>query len=273
MKVSCIPVSFFTEILNGKMSMKEWAHIAAEAGLDAIDISIMFIKNHTPVYLNSIRKEIESEGMFITMVATYPDFSHPDSIQREREMEYLRHDVALTSNLGAKYLRILAGQAHPGTLVKEGIKWVVENFKEVSAVGDKFNVKLLFENHSKPGAWDYTDFSHPTEIFLEIAEGIRDTSIGINFDTGNTLVYGDDPIPVLKLVIDKVETIHAADMTTRGKLEHAPLGEGIVPFKEIFSLLKQNKFDGWICMEEASNTGKDGVKKAMDFVQKTWSEV
>jgi len=271
MKVSCIPVSFFHEIVNGKITIKEWARIGAELSLDAIDLSIVFLKNHTPVYIRQIRNDIESEGMSITMITTYPDFSHPDPIQREREMEYLRHDIALASNLGARYLRILAGQAHPETKIKEGIKWVIENFKKVSSMGDKFNIKLVYENHSKPGSWRYIDFSHPTEIFLKIAEGINDTSIGINFDTANIIAYGDEPIPVLKQVMDRVVTIHAADTSTKGKLNHVILGNGLVPFKEIFSLLKQSKFDGWICIEEGSNTGKDGIKKAISFVKKTWA--
>ncbi|MCL5071333.1 MAG: sugar phosphate isomerase/epimerase [Actinobacteria bacterium] len=271
MKISCIPVSFFTQIVNDKMTIKEWAGIGAEAGLNAIDLSTVFLRNHTPVYLEKIRNDIESENMSIAMIATYPDFTHPDMVQREREVEYLRNDIALASNLGAKFLRILAGQAHPQTKIEEGIKWVIENFKKVAPIGDKFNVKLVYENHSKPGAWQYVDFSHPTEIFLTIVEGIKDTSIGINFDTANTIAYGDEPIPVLKQVLDRVVTIHAADTSTKGKLNHVLLGKGLVPFKEIFSLLKQNKFDGWICIEEGSNTGIEGIKKAIDFVKKTWA--
>ena len=246
--------------------------MTAELGLDAIDLSIMCLRNHTPVYLKQVRNDIESAGMSLAMVTTYPDFTHPDSIQRERELEYLKHDIALSSEIGARYLRILAGQAHPSTPIEEGIEWVIENFRRVSSVGDKFKVKLLFENHSKPGAWDYVDFSHPTEIFLTIVEGIKDTGIGVNFDTGNTLAYGDDPIPVLRKVMSRVETIHAADTATRGKLEPVVLGEGIVPFGEIFSLLKQNSFDGWICIEEASKTGEEGIRKAVEFVRKTWAE-
>ena len=115
MKVSCIPVSFFPEIVDGKITIKEWARIGAELSLDAIDLSIIFLKNHTPVYVRQVRNDIESEGMSITMITTYPDFSHPNPIQREREMKNLKHDIVLASNLGARYLRILAGQAHPET--------------------------------------------------------------------------------------------------------------------------------------------------------------
>jgi len=247
--------------------------MAAELGLDAIDLSIMFLKNHTPVYLKQTRRDIEAAGMSVLMITSYPDFTHPCPIQRERELECFRRDIALSSDLGATYLRILAGQAHPGTRIEEGIGWAIESFRQVAPLAEKLKVRLLFENHSKPGAWDYVDFSHPTEIFLRIVEGVEDTGIGINFDTGNTLVYGDDPLPVLKKVMSKVETIHAADTATRGRLDPVLLGQGIVPFAEIFSLLKQEEFDGWICIEEGSGTGREGIRKAVDFVRKTWAEV
>ena len=85
MKVSCLPVSFFPELIGGAMQIGEWARMAAELGLDAIDLSIMCLRNHTPVYLKQVRNDIESAGMSLAMVTTYPDFTHPDSIQRERK--------------------------------------------------------------------------------------------------------------------------------------------------------------------------------------------
>jgi len=49
------------------------------------------------------------------MITTYPDFTHPCATQREREIEYLRNDIAVASQLNAKFLRVTAGQAHPET--------------------------------------------------------------------------------------------------------------------------------------------------------------
>lgn len=272
MKLSCLPVSFFTNIISGEMSLGEWAIIAREAGLDAIDLSILFVKAHTPVYLHQARNEIENEGMSIAMITTYPDFSHPDRHQRDRELAYLISDIAVASQLGAKYLRVLAGQAHPETKRDEGIKWAVENLKYSCDTADRFGIKLVYENHAKPGAWDYIDFSHPTDIFLEIVEKTKDVDLKINFDTANTIAYGDDPIPVLEKVIDRIETIHAADTSTRGVLNHCLLGTGLVPFRKMFSILKKSGFDGWICMEEGSNQGIEGVQTAAGFIRKLWNE-
>jgi len=272
MKLSCLPVSFFNDIQSGVMSIHDWAVMARAMGLDAIDLSIVLIRNHTPVYLRRLRDDLERENMPVVMVATYPDFTHPDPQQRKREVEYTRHDIAIASELGAKYLRVTAGQVHPETSQSQGIAWVVEDFKRIDEVASEFSVQLLFENHSKPGAWCNADFSHPTTVFQEIAEALQDTNIGVNFDTANTLVYGDDPIPVLRRVVKRVVTVHAADTAVRGQLKPVMIGTGIVPFNDIFLVLRENAFDGWICIEEASNLGKVGVIGAVKFVKSAWEQ-
>lgn len=271
MKLSCLPVSFFPDFQEGRLGIREWAAIAREEGLDAIDLSVMHVQNHTPRYLSKLSDDLERERMPITMITTYPDFTHPDRRQREREMEYARCDVAAAAQLGARYLRILAGQAHPETRAADGISWVVESFHRLDEAAARHGVMLLFENHSKPGAWERDDFSHPTGIFLEIVGRTTDTGIRINFDTANTLAFGDDPLPVLEQVIGRVETVHAADTARRGALEPVVLGTGAVPFDAIFARLKKAGFDGWICIEEASRTGRPGISAAVRFVRNAWS--
>ena len=50
------------------------------------------------------------------------------------------------------------------------------------------------------------------------------------------------------------------------------LGEGLVPFRPLFARLKQGGFDGWICVEEASRRGAEGIRKATAFVRSLWAE-
>ena len=273
MKLSCLSVSLFPEIINNRMSIKEYATLCKSLGCDGFDLGIIQLKNHTPKYINSIRNDMEQVGINVIMVTTYPDFTHPDPIQREREFEYLRHDIALASNLGAKFLRITAGQAHPEMPVDKGIQLVVENFKRIAPLSDRLSVKLVYEDHSKPGAWDYMDFSNPPDIFLAIAKQIKDTGIGINFDTANILVAGENrTIEVLEEVIDNVETIHVAETATLGKMDPVLLGTGIVPIPEIFKTLKKHNWDKWLCIEEWGNMGIDGVRKAVEYTKSTWEK-
>ncbi len=271
MKVSCLPVSLFDKIIGGEMSLKSWAENAKSAGLDGIDISLSFIKSHAPSYISGIKKDLKEAGMPVIMATTYPDFTHPDSTQRNREMEYIRRDIALSSELNIQYLRVLAGQAHPGLGHKQGVAAAIKGLKRSAFAARKYSVKLLYEDHAKPGAWEYTDFSYPPEIFLEVYKGVKGTGIGVNFDIGNITAYGEDPLPILKKVIKHVETIHVSDMRESGSFSPVLIGTGVAPIREVFSYLKGEGFDKWLCIEEASFMGMDGIKRAVDYVRETWA--
>jgi sugar phosphate isomerase/epimerase len=272
MRLSCLPVSYFRDIIDERMSIKEWALEGSRAGLDGIDLSILFLKSRSAEYLDKTRQEIEEMGIRVAMVTSYPDFTHPDPTERERELTKLEDDIVTASRLGADLVRVTAGQAHPGVGRRDGINWAVKGLTRAMEFARGYPVKLVYENHAKPGAWQYTDFSHPTDIFLEIVERTANISLGVNWDTANTIAYGDDPIPVLKTVLNRVVSVHAADTSTRGELKPVLLGTGLVPFKEMFQILRDVGFDGWICIEEASFKGSAGVKAAADFVRRVWNE-
>jgi sugar phosphate isomerase/epimerase len=270
MKLSCLPVSFFSEIIDGRMSVRDWAKMGSELGLDAVDLSILFVPDRSEAGLAVLREQIESTGMSVAMITSYPDFTHPDSTQRLKELELEIQVVDVARKLGAKMVRVTAGQAHPQTGREEGILWAVEGLSRLTERVKDSGVQLVYENHAKPGAWQYTDFSQPPPIFLEIVRQTADCGLGINFDTGNAATFAEDPLKLLESVIRRVISVHASDSSTRGALNHVLLGTGITPYQDLFACLKRHGWDGWICLEEASNLGRAGVEQAVAFIRKTW---
>jgi sugar phosphate isomerase/epimerase len=272
MKLSCLPVSFFTEILDGRMSIRDWAHMGASLGLDAIDLSILFVKDCSPAELVQVRQEIEAEGTRVAMITSYPDFTHPDSRQRQKELVMEREVVERAAILGAGLVRVTAGQAHPETGRADGIEWATEGLSALVEMTRDSGVQLAYENHAKPGAWQYTDFSQPPEIFLEIVRRTEQVNLGVNFDVGNAATFSDDPFALLEMVLQRIVSVHASDSATRGELRHVLLGTGITPYAQMFGRLQRAGWDGWICMEEASQLGRQGVETAMKFIRKTWDQ-
>lgn len=254
------------------MTIPQWAEYGRSLGLDAIDLMMVNLKAHTPKYLRLLREGLDQAGIGVGMITTYPDFTHPDPLQRAREADYLRNDIAVASQLGARFLRVTAGQTHPETPIEEGIEWAIDGLRRAAPTGDRYGVRLVFENHSKPGGWDYMDFCCPSDRFLRVAEGLRDTSIGINFDTANILVAGEDgTVAVLEKVIDRVETIHVAETSIRGQMAPVLLGTGLAPIPEVFACLKKHGWDKWLCIEEWSNQGLTGIERAVHYVRETWA--
>ncbi len=235
MKLSCLPVSFFPDIVAGRMKLSEWAKIGVELGLDAIDVSLLFYPDWSPQAVAQKRREVEDQGISLAMITTYPDFTHPDAAQRAQELDRARQTVDLAAALGAKFLRATAGQSHPQTGREQGVAWAVEGLSALVASARGSGVTVLFENHGKPGVWQYTDFSSDPEMFLAIYRGTADAGLGINFDTGNAAAYAADPVALLSQVVDRVVTIHAADaMVVNGEFRPMVIGSGPTPFAPLF---------------------------------------
>ena len=273
MKLTCLPCSLFKDICDKKMDVVDWAKAAKAIGFDGIDISIMLLENRTQTYIAKLNKDLAEVGMPIIMMTTYPDFTISNGLQRERELEYLKGDVCLCSELGIKYLRILAGQQHPESDHDKCIEWVSEAFHEIDKYAKRFGVGLVFENHGKPSAWDCVDFTFDPDNFIEILNKIEDTDIKVNFDTGNITAFGANPIDYLPKVMDRLETVHITDMKEFGKFCPTYIGTGVTPNVEAMRYLKENGWNKWISIEESSGNGLDGIKIAYDYVRKVWESL
>jgi sugar phosphate isomerase/epimerase len=270
MRLSCLPVSFFPEIIAEKISVVEWARMGKSLGLDGVDLSILFVPDRSLPKLAGLRRQVEDEGIRIAMVTTYPDFTHPDPAQRKKEVALESEAIAAAAELGAEMVRVTAGQAYPGVSIAHGTAWAVEGLHALSAAVAPTGVKLVYENHAKPMVWEFTDFSQPPEIFQEIVRATADIGLHVNFDTGNAAAFAADPVQLLQSVIDRVYSIHASDTACHGALEHVLLGTGVTPYPALFSSLQAAGWDGWICMEEASRQGLAGVAAAARFIRETW---
>jgi sugar phosphate isomerase/epimerase len=270
MKFSCLPVSLYPDLTAGRRTLPDWFHFAAELGLDGADISVVHLQSHEPAYLQTLRRQAEAAGVQIAMLVTYADFTHPDAAERRRQIEEIRTFCDVAAQLGAAFMRVTAGQAHPGVERAEGIAWAVEGLTACLDKAAQMGVTLCYENHTKGYAWTYNDFSQPADRFLEIVKRTAGTSLRLLYDTANTLGSGDDPIAVLEQVQDRIAVVHVNDIREAGRFEPVLLGTGVAPIQAIFRKLRQRGFDGWISIEEASRTGEEGFRRAIPYAQQQW---
>ena len=272
MKLSCLPVSYFEEIINNKKSIHDWVSEAREIGFDYADLSILFFQKLDEKYILDIRNDLDKLNIDIAIINTYTDFTHPSPVKRKNELLKLKDYIDAAYNLKARYVRVTSGQAHPETSKNNGIKWAIENILEAAEYAKDTSLQILFENHSKPGIWDYWDFCFQPDIFLEIYRHIKDSQIKILFDTANILAYGDNPLNLLEKIVDNLACIHAADTEANGIFKPVVIGMGAVPFKEIFIKLKEYNFDGIISIEEASFTKRKGIETAYKYIKDMWQK-
>ncbi len=272
MKLSCLPVSLYDDIFSGKSSIADWIRFGAELGLDAVDFSIKFFPHRDHKLINTIRTVLAKRGLEACMLACYCDFTHPDLTQRSQELTDLQSDIVLAKDLGATFIRVTAGQDHPGIDREDGIKWVTDGFRRALDAAEKHGITLAYENHTKGAPWQYWDFSQPTEIFLQILDKLSDTPLGVCFDTANPLVLNEDVLGLLEQVIDRVVVLHVFDMHEAGSFDPVRVGTGVSPIPQIFQRMRQNGYDGWLSIEEASKQGRQGFEESVQYVKQTWEQ-
>jgi sugar phosphate isomerase/epimerase len=250
--------------------LADWFRFAAELGLDGADVSVVHLAGTDSGYLQSLRGQATGEGVQIAMLVTYADFTHPDKAERAHQVDELRRYIDVAAALGTPFIRVTAGQAHPGLERAAAIEWAVAGLTACLDDAAAKGVTLCYENHTKGYAWTYNDFSQPSDIFLEIVARTQGTGLRLLFDTANTLATGDDPLRVLAIVKDRVSMIHTNDIARVGYFEPVLLGTGVSPIVSIYQMVRETGFDGWISVEEASKTGEDGFRKAIPYADQAW---
>jgi len=111
---------------------------------------------------------------------------------------------------------------------------------QVAAVAEPRGILIGIEPHQQ-----YSK----TPDGLDRIQGLVDSPvIGINFDTGNSYLAGEDPIAWLERVRDRLVHVHAKDISVeqsadeRGKVTGTPVGcacgEGVIDWKAVIKVCK-----------------------------------
>lgn len=270
MKLSCLPVSLYPDLASGRLTLAGWFRLAAELGFDGADLSVAHIADRTPAYLEGLRRQAGEAGVQLLMLATYTDFTHPDAAERARQVDDLRAWIEAANHLGMRFIRVTAGQAHPGVSEAGGLSWAAEGL--VACLGDAAaaGVELLYENHVRGAVWSQNDFTQPVSRFLEVVRRTDGTSLKILFDTANALALNDDPLELLPQVLDRVGAVHLSDIRRAGAFEPTIIGTGATPIPQLFQLLVQHGFDGWVSIEEGSRIGEQSFRQAVAYADQAW---
>lgn len=270
MPFSCLPVSLYPAITAGERTLADWFDLAAALGLDGADISVAHLQSLDGAYLNELRRQAHEAGVVIAGMVTYTDFTHPDPAERLRHRDQLSDYIHAAAQLEVSFLRVTAGQNHPGVSRADGVSWAADGLNACVEEANTAGVELVYENHAIGYGWAYFDFSQTAPVFLEICERTAASGLKLLFDTANFLAVNDDPLAVLEVILPRVAALHVSDIERMGAFEPVLLGSGITPLDQIFRRLRAFGFDGWISVEEASKTGDQGFQQAIRHAQQLW---
>jgi sugar phosphate isomerase/epimerase len=272
------------------MTLPVWLKLASTLDVDGVELYPTFLESYKEPYLEDLRESIEELGLEMPMMCHSPDFTHPDLMQRMKQVEFTLRMIEVTRILGGRFCRVLSGQRHPEVTEDEGIGWVVESIEGLLPAAEEAGVVLTLENHYKDGTWEYPEFAQSRERYLRILESIQSPWLKVQYDPSNAVVAGVDPYRLLDEVADRVATMHASDRYLKGGsvedlerldkdpvhgyarlLQHGVIGEGFNDFDRIFSRLNAAGFNGWVSIEdgegETVEEGMENLRKSVTFLR------
>jgi sugar phosphate isomerase/epimerase len=267
MRLSCLPVSFFEAISKKQMPLEAWMDFAAELRLDGVECGPLLIEPLGPAKPDEFRRLAASRGLAVSNYTAYSDFTNPDQEARRREVAAMIANIAVARDLGSGSLRALTGQQRPGLGESQAIGWIVDCIRTVADAAAKAGIRLNLENHTKAFTWTDFDFAIKGEKFLEVLDALKDAPVGVQFDTANPLVAGEETLPLFEKVRDRIGYVHINDVARRAVFEFVTVGTGIAPIREVLERLSQQGYAGWVGIEEASRTGKAGFTQAVSYTR------
>jgi len=287
-RISAFPKCYLDQIAGARtMSVFDWIEMARSLDADGLEMYEGFFTSLEVSYLERVSAAIRDAGFAMPMLCCSPDFTNPSPDGRKRAVEREAEMIAVTRRLGGpgSVCRVLSGQRYPQVAREQGIAWVVEAIEQLLPVAKQHGVILGLENHYKDGFWKYAEFAQKQDVFLELLARIPDRqSFGVQYDPSNAIVAGDDPVELLRLVADRVVSMHASDRylaegTTLAELKqsdgtlgyspnlrHGVTGKGLNDYDAIFRILAAHHYQGWISIEDGMN-GMDEMAQSLAFLR------
>lgn len=211
----------------------------------------------TPENIAYIRKGFNDNGVEIPILGAYfnPVHSNKELVKAgaAKYADHLRH----AAEFGARFVASETGSYNddawtynPRNQTEEAFKEVLSVFAPMPAIAKEAGVKMVIE-----GAWGHCMYK--PEQLKRLIDELDNGSVNVIIDILNYLYIGNYTErahifeTALKLFKGKIAAFHLKDFVVKGDtLEMAPLGQGIMGWKDFLPIIKQEVPDALLVFEE-----------------------
>lgn len=268
MKICASIWSMQKDFYQNKIDTKGFIELAAQWGLDAVELLDYFLKNENEI--EEVIELLESKHMPVASFSIENDFAVESSHELESQIKYVKESIDMAVRFKAPMLRVVTGNFKLGLSVDRAIENIISGLKMCVGYAEENGIIMVLEN-SGP----YTGTSMKMR---RIIEGVNSPYLKANTDTGNFMLQHEDPVEAVRNLADMISFTHLNDMkrldTPNGKpvfltynyslCQGTVLGEGEVDFPVILDILRDAGYDGYLSVEY------EGVE---DCIYDTWKSI
>jgi len=242
-----------------------------------------------------IKKQADELGLSIPIYCiVLPGLASADSGEREKNVALFEKGCETAAVFGAR--GVLDNAPLPPYRFPADIP-VVRHYDEDVLLSAKFPPELDWKSYWNDlvdtyrtlcdiaAAGNLTYHLHPclgvlaatTDAFLYFYDAVGKENLRFNLDTANQFVMKDNLALSLRRLADYIDYIHISD--NRGvRVEHLPLGDGVIHWETFFETLAAVNYDGLIGLDiggEESHVQEieQAYRRSAEWLEQNWSGV
>jgi len=234
----------------------------AQAGFRFVELACVkgwtnhFDIDEAPQGLDRLQEALRFFSLQVVSLSAHSDLASSEGVA------YLEKALWVAHELGAQVV-------NTGTVERRETKdALLDNLSFLAREAERNQVKIGLEIHG--------GFLKDGEVARELMEAIRSPWVGINYDTGNVIFYGNKrPEQDVKLCLPWIVHMHLKDKRGGYKVwDFPPLGEGEIDFSQVLSPLLPEKTDLPLSVEIEFQGRFDHPKEVVDqAVRRSWEHL
>jgi sugar phosphate isomerase/epimerase len=237
------------------MTLDDFIDTAADMGLDAVELTQYYFPQTTPDYLAHLKGRCTRLGLDVSGTAVGNNFCRADPARLKEEIASVKQWVEHSSRLGAKTIRIFAGNVEKGDTEEKAKARCIEAIGEACDFAGKYGIYLALENHG--------GIVTTIDQMLALVQAVRHDWFGVNWDTGN--FRSADPYADLERLAPYAVTVQIKSEIHRGP--NKPPEDADLP--RLIDLLRNAHYRGYVALEyEAAEEPKKAIPRHIAALKK-----
>lgn len=169
--------SYRDELKAKTMTYSDLVNVAAENGVDGLDLTVYWFPNTSDGFLIPLRSLAYRNAIEIYSLSIRTEMCRAAAAEQEAEVASIRGWVDAAEKLGAGHIRVFGGRVPAGATEDQAAAWCAEVLKRAADYAGKRGIVLGLENHG--------GITSKAARIVEIVKKVDSPYVGINLDTGN----------------------------------------------------------------------------------------
>lgn len=239
---------------------RQWLPVMRDKGYEcfAINFHMGYYGVELKELAPAVNELLEGTGTYVSTLGYYCN-----ALENEQQLHELEYAIDNAHLFGARVVSTFAG-ALEGKDVPSAIPRFKEVFSELARRAEDRGVKLAIENCPMGGDWRHNtcNIGFNPDAWELMFDAVPSDNLGLEWEPAHQLIQLIDPIAELRIWAPKIVHMHGKDTSVdwdavkrRGIYamrdfapERTP-GFGDTDWRDVFSILHENGYEGDVCIE------------------------